>query len=103
MENMLRGDNVGLIANRQVKLDKVTHFSVGRSLVDRHVLETGNASGYFFPLYLYPKDNPTLFDRPPTNAPGGRSHNLASEFTKDFSNRLNITFIDDGKGDWDFS
>jgi len=99
MENMLRGDNVGLIANRQVKLEKVTHFSVGRSLVDRHVLETGNASGYFFPLYLYPKDNPTLFDRPSTNAPGGRSPNLAPEFTADISTRLGMEFIADGKGD----
>ena len=99
MENMLRGDNVGLIANRQVKLEKVTHFSVGRSLVDRHVLETGNASGYFFPLYLYPKDNPTLFDRPSTNAKGGRSPNLAPEFTADISTRLGIEFIADGKGD----
>ncbi len=99
MGNMLRGDNLGLIANRQVKLEKVTHFSVGRSLVDRHVLETGNASGYFFPLYLYPKDNPTLFDRPPTNAPGKRSPNLAPEFIADISTRLGMEFIADGKGD----
>ncbi len=55
MKHMLLGDNLGLIVNRQVKLDSVQHFFVSESIIENKVLETANGAGYFLPLYLYPE------------------------------------------------
>jgi predicted helicase len=49
-------DNLGLITNRQIRLDCINHFFVTDAIVDLHILETANASAYIFPLYLYPKE-----------------------------------------------
>jgi predicted helicase len=56
---------------------------------------------YLFPLYLFPGvEKKSLFDDDaPTDAPGGRRPNLAPEFIIDFSARLKLRFIPDGKGD----
>lgn len=52
MENMF-SENVGLIVNRQIRLDKICHAFVTNKVTDLHILETANASAYLFPLYLY--------------------------------------------------
>jgi len=54
-----------------------------------------------FPLYLYPGSYQEEFSdtNEPSNAPGGRRPNLAQAFILDISNKLNMTFIPDGKGD----
>ncbi|WP_254445183.1 type ISP restriction/modification enzyme [Anabaena sp. UHCC 0204] len=92
MQHLLNQENYGLIANRQIKLDITRHFFVSENIVERHILETGNASAYIFPLYLYPTDTQT-------NAPGGRKPNLSPEFIIEFSRKLGLEFIGDGKGD----
>jgi predicted helicase len=99
MQHILSNKNYGLIANRQIKLETIQHFLVSQTIVERHILETGNASAYFFPLYLYPSDKPTLFEPPPTSAPGGRRPNLDEKFTQEFAQKLDLEFIADGKGD----
>lgn len=54
MRHMVAGENLGLIANRQVKLDSIQHFFVSDSLTENKILETANGAGYFLPLYIYP-------------------------------------------------
>jgi predicted helicase len=71
--------------------------SVSNQPIDTNIFRRGGVN--IFPLYLYPTNTPTLFDSPPTNAPGGRKPNLSPEFITEFSQNLNLEFIFDGKGD----
>src|SRR5260370_15092596 len=73
--------------------------TVGREVADTNLFYRGGIQ--YFPMYLYPNPKQTsLFDLDtPTNAPGGRRPNLTPAFTKDFSTRLKMQFISDGKGD----
>jgi predicted helicase len=50
-------ENLGLILNKQIRIDKIQHTWITNSIVDLHILETANASAYLFPLYLYPDPN----------------------------------------------
>ncbi|KMW69896.1 MAG: type ISP restriction/modification enzyme [Limnoraphis robusta] len=101
MQHMIYGDNLGLITSRQQSQQRewtlvgITKFVTDNCSISSNTKERS----YLFPLYLYPTDNPTLFDLQPTNAPGGRRPNLSSEFIQDFSTRLELEFIADGKGD----
>ncbi|PJA28863.1 MAG: hypothetical protein CO189_03855, partial [candidate division Zixibacteria bacterium CG_4_9_14_3_um_filter_46_8] len=58
----------------------------------------GNA---MFPLYLYSqREKGDLLDASePTDTPGGRRPNLSPEFIEEFSKKLGMTFVPDGKGD----
>jgi len=53
MHHMMN-ENLGLIINRQVRMDKIQHFLATNLPTDFHILETANASAYLCPLYLYP-------------------------------------------------
>lgn len=58
MQHMTQ-ENLGLIVNRQIRVEKIQHSLVSEKIVDLHILETAHASAYVFPLYLYPqKENP---------------------------------------------
>ena len=58
MRHMLQ-ENLGLIVNRQIRIERIQHTLVTNKIVDLHILETANASAYIFPLYLYQeKENP---------------------------------------------
>jgi predicted helicase len=61
----------------------------------------GAGASYVAPLYIYPDNNHKgLFDlETPTNVPGSRHSNLSPAFIKDFSTKLKMCFIPDGKGD----
>ena len=73
-------------------------ISVSSEPVDTNVFRRGGSN--VFPLYLYPTEQTSLFDtNEPTNAPGNRRPNLAPEFIQDFSTRLGMEFMADGKGD----
>jgi predicted helicase len=50
----MRDENLGLITNRQIRIEKINHSWVSSSLVDYHIMETANANAYLFPLYIYP-------------------------------------------------
>ncbi len=54
MEHFLENENMGLICNRTVSLQTFNHNFITQHITDLHILETGNASAYIFPLYLYP-------------------------------------------------
>ncbi|MCD6352653.1 MAG: N-6 DNA methylase, partial [Proteobacteria bacterium] len=51
MRHMMQ-ENLGLITNRQIRIEKINHTWVSNSLVDLHIMETANANAYLFPLYL---------------------------------------------------
>ncbi|MCV3373994.1 N-6 DNA methylase [Campylobacter lari] len=53
-EHFLENENIGLICNRTVSLQTFNHNFITQHITDLHILETGNASAYIFPLYLYP-------------------------------------------------
>jgi predicted helicase len=58
MQHMMQ-ENLGLITNRQIRMEKIQHTLVADKIVDLHILETAHASAYLFPLYLYQaKNNP---------------------------------------------
>lgn len=54
MEHFLENENIGLVCNRTVSLQTFNHNFITQHITDLHILETGNASAYIFPLYLYP-------------------------------------------------
>jgi hypothetical protein len=53
MHHMMH-ENLGLIINRQIRMDKIQHFLATSLPADLHILETANASAYLCPLYLHP-------------------------------------------------
>jgi predicted helicase len=71
-------------------------ISVSNQVIDANIFRRGGVN--VLPLYLYPTDNPTLIDET-TYAPGNRRPNLAPEFIAEFSQKLGLEFIPDGKGD----
>jgi len=98
MNHIIAGDNLAIATLRRPRNEIVDNFFVSNSITDKCIISSlDNAS--IFPLYLYPTNEPTLFDLKTSNAPGGRRPNLAPEFTQDFASRLGLAFISDGKGD----
>ncbi|MHC5935820.1 type ISP restriction/modification enzyme [Nostoc sp.] len=87
MRHMVQTNNLGIIANRQVKLNSVQHFWVSDSLVDRHIIETANASAYLFPVYLYPGVN----NLQSSILQEQRRPNLSPDFLKDITEKLGYT------------
>ncbi|MBO1054242.1 MAG: N-6 DNA methylase [Dolichospermum sp. DET73] len=98
MNHIIKGENLALATLRRPRNEIVDNFFVSDKITDKCIISSlDNAN--IFPLYLYPTDTPTLFDSPPTNAPGGRKPNLSPEFISEFSQKLDLEFIFDGKGD----
>ncbi|MBC8278678.1 MAG: DNA methyltransferase, partial [FCB group bacterium] len=76
---------------------------MSNTIVGVNAIDTAGqfGSGPLLPLYLYPDpDSNGLFDEEErTDAPGGRRPNLSPEFIEEFSGKLKLEFIPDGKGD----
>ncbi len=72
MRHMMH-ENLGLVVNRQIRMDKIQHFLATSLPADLHILETANASAYLCPLYLYP-DKGDMFEK--------RKPNLNPELVK---------------------
>ena len=96
--HMLR-DNLSLVTTRQTKEPFAALAT--QMLCGQHKIAAVYDRSYFFPLYLYPEDKRHLFheEELPSSAPGGRRPNLSPEFIADFSAKLGLEFIPDGKGD----
>jgi predicted helicase len=94
--HIMNKENICLITTRQTR----ENFAVLITdlICGQHKIVSVYDGSYIFPLYLHPTDTPTLFDSPPTNAPGGRKPNLSPEFITEFSQKLDLEFIFDGKG-----
>ncbi|MBD1211650.1 MAG: N-6 DNA methylase [Dolichospermum circinale Clear-D4] len=98
MNHIIKGENLALATLRRPRNEIVDNFFVSDKITDKCIISSlDNAS--IFPLYLYPTNTPTLFDSTPTNAPGERKPNLSPEFITGFSQKLDLEFISDGKGD----
>lgn len=92
MRHMTAGENLGLISARSNKSSVMNHFFVTRQMMETKCGESTTQS-CLFPLYIYPTEGEMQFDG------GNRCPNLNPEVIKDFSAKLGLTFIEDGKGD----
>jgi predicted helicase len=92
--------NISLNVTRQTKADEWKHALVANTPTPAIYTEIKDGSNAF-PLYLYPDANKKgLFDTNKTsNAPGGRHPNISPKFIGDVTNKLNMQFIPDSKGD----
>jgi predicted helicase len=99
MDHLSNESNIAFCTNRQVNND-FRHVFVTENITDGNAVSLATRERtYIFPLYLYPTNTPTLFDLPLTKAPGCRRPNLSPEFITEFSQKLGLAFIPDGKGD----
>jgi predicted helicase len=90
MRHILAGKNPVLVMSGQTKDPFgafVTNQLVAHKAVARYDVN------YAFPLYLYPAEGEMQLEA------GQRHPNLNPEFIKDFSEKLVLKFVEDGKGD----
>jgi predicted helicase len=103
MNNLLDGDNLGLIANRQIRDNEIHHNWVSRKIIDFHILQTANASAYLFPLYIKCKDeklNQKLLDNPcMPKSKESRIANFNQNLIINLQSNLGLKFVSDGHGD----
>ena len=100
MRHMLAGENVALIVPRQVVTEFRHTFSTNR-IANFNLLDTAGrfGSGCLFPLYLYSDLTKRLSEPEMLSTASARRPNLAPEFIADFSAKLKLSFVPDGKGD----
>jgi len=91
MRELLSPGNVGLCLMRQTHSPKWRHVFGTELLTDAFINEIKDGSTVF-PLYLYPTEGEMQFKE-------GRRPNLNPEFIKAFSEKLELKFVEDGKGD----
>jgi predicted helicase len=93
MRHMLAGNNIGLCTNREVNAN-FHHVLCSRDLINDCTisLQTRERT-YIFPLYLYPAEGEMQLGE------GHRRPNLAMEFIKEASEKLGLSFVEDGRGD----
>ena len=89
MRNMLAGDNLALTTTRQVTSLDFNHVLCTNRIAEYKCI-SHDRNSYIFPLYLYPAEGEMQFEE-------GRHPNLNPEFIKDFSGKLGLKFIEDGK------
>lgn len=106
MQHIVNKENIGLITNRQVRIDAIRHFLVSKLPVDFHVLETAHAAVYFFPLYLYPTESSAkqknfleVTPWPADEDHGGRIPNLNPAFVAEMAKKLGLAFTPNAAGD----
>ena len=78
-------NNIGLIINRSVALDKYQHAFITNKITDLHIMETANASAYIFPLYIYDTENVRKILRKENEEVGGMFEDI-----KHFENKVRI-------------
>ncbi|MCA2642178.1 MULTISPECIES: type ISP restriction/modification enzyme [unclassified Microcystis] len=98
-QHFFQNNNLGLCVSKGVEINRAWEHTICTDKVIQHHTVSLKETNYIFPLYLYPTNTPTLFETEPTNSPNGRRPNLAPEFIKELSAKLDLEFISDGKGD----
>ena len=100
MKHFLIGENLNLVTVRKAPpQSKCNFFMVTDKIISNGVIRSDNQSiDTSFPLYLYPTNKPTL-DNNVINHSHERKPNLSPEFITQFSQKLDLEFISDGKGD----
>ena len=100
IQHTMNKNNIGIGIGRQgiaVNDPEWALITVFENAIDTNIFRRGGVN--IFPLYLYPTNTPTLFETEATNSPNGRRPNLAPEFINELSAKLDLEFINDGKGD----
>ena len=95
MRHMLAGENLALLWTRPMSPSYEFSILTTRLLVDQCVVgnkSAGAGISYAGPLYLYPTKGEMQFEK--VHHP-----NLNPEFVKAFSEKLDLKFVEDGKGD----
>ena len=92
MREFLAGGNIGLCAMRQTHASNWEHIFVTKLLTDAFINEIKDGTSVF-PLYLYPIEGEMHLGE------GNRSPNLNPQFIRALSEKLGLTFIEDGRGD----
>lgn len=93
MRHMLAGDNLGLVCPRRVETAGTWQHVICSADVVEHVAVSLKTIDSTFPLYLYPTEGEMQFEG------GIRRPNMNTEFVKAVSDKLGLTFIEDGRGD----
>jgi predicted helicase len=96
IDHVAKKENLCLGLGRQgiaVNEDIWALISVSRKPIDANVFRRGGIN--VFPLYLYPTEKRSLFEEETSE----RKPNFSDEFIKDFSAKLKLEFLSDGKGD----
>ncbi|MBA3631494.1 MAG: N-6 DNA methylase [Acidobacteria bacterium] len=96
VDHVAKKDNLCLCLGRQgiaVNEDFWDLITVSNLPIDTNAFRRGGVSA--FPLYLYPTEKRGLFDEQASV----REPNFSNEFIKDFSAKLKLAFVLDGKGD----
>jgi predicted helicase len=88
MRHMLDGDNLGLIARRQMVGESITYFFASNNIISDGVIGADNKGREsFFLLYLYPdKNNPQT-----STTEQQRRPNFSDEFLTEITNKLSYT------------
>ena len=94
--HIMNKENICLITTRQTR----ENFAILTTdlICGQHKIVSVYDGSYIFPLYLYPTNKPTL-DNNVINHSHERKPNLSPEFITQFSEKLDLEFISDGKGD----
>jgi len=85
--------NLALCTMRQVVGDTFQHMLACDTLNDMNVLASHHVSQVTFPLYLYPIEGEMQLEE------GHRRPNLNLEFVRAVSEKLGMTFVEDGQGE----
>jgi predicted helicase len=98
-KHFLSPKSLGLVTTRQT-LETIS-FLPSRIPFGQHKIVDPYNRSYVFPLYLYPDTHEKgLFDTiTSTTSIHGRSANLSQTFISDISSKIDMQFIQDGKGD----
>jgi predicted helicase len=84
--------NIGLVAKRQSKREPFSYVFCTRIAPESCLFESAYANNSVFILYLYPDKGEMQFKE-------SRRPNLNPEFIKAVSDKLELKFVEDGKGD----
>jgi predicted helicase len=103
MRHMLH-QNLSLLTHRPQSPREFTYVYCTTLIADQCVAankSSGGGNSFQFPLYLYPDPKkPGLFDTDEVSSTfDGRHPNLSPPFITDITKKLNLKFIQDGKGD----
>ncbi len=84
MRHMVDRPNIGIVFNRQIVGENVSHFSVSRDIICHGTFYLGNkGQDYLAPLYLHERDLLSERDEiPPSNFTAGFTEALRSSFTQ---------------------
>ncbi len=107
MQHLWLGENLGLITVRRMLRDRpCNYFMVTDQIIINGVIRSDNQSiDSLFPLYLYPSKSDEFING---NGNGNgrkkaieRKPNFSDEFITELETRLNLSFISEGRGDFE--